>query len=111
MYTLARLFIDQASRSSSTIAFLYASIAPLESPSSRFLRLALLDQHPAQVQAALNVRRILLQRLHERAHRRIAVARLPGREAEHVEAPDVVRVLARVAGEQPHRFVEIGRAH
>src|SRR2546425_3411088 len=46
-------------------------------------------------------RSILLQRLRERAHRRIAVTRLPGRKAEHVKAPDVVRVLARVAGEQP----------
>ena len=71
----------------------------------RLLRLALLGQHPAQVQAALHVSRVLLQRLCECLHRGVAVARLPGREPEHVEAPDILRVLARIAREQPHRFV------
>ena len=71
----------------------------------RLLRFALLNQHPAEVQAALHVSRVLLQRLCECPHRGVAVARLPGREPEHVEAPDLVRVLARIAREQPHRFV------
>ena len=71
----------------------------------RFLRLALVEQDAAQVETALDVGRVLLDRLPKRAHGLVAVARLPGREAEHVIAPHVVGLLARVRGEQPHRLV------
>src|SRR5207244_1738257 len=48
----------------------------------RFLRLALVEQDAAQVETALDVGRVLLDRLPKRAHGLVAVARLPGREAE-----------------------------
>ena len=54
------------------------------------VRLLFLEQHTAQVEVALDVRRIDRERLHERTLGLGAIARLPRRQAKHVEAPRIV---------------------
>src|SRR4029079_3800958 len=60
----------------------------------------LIELHTRQVEQRLHVLRVDLVRAHEGTLRAFEVAGLPGREAEHVVAPRVVRVLVDVRGEE-----------